>query len=368
MNRNGASARKGWGLLISVGLFGLAVACQTKPAVEPTPGPAATSGGVQYKATPVALRRPANFPDVQYALANNPLTEEGIALGKALFYDPALSRDSSVSCGFCHQQFAGFAHSDHALSHGIGGKFGTRNVPSLQNAAWGQEFFWDGGVTNLDVLFMAPIQNPVEMDLTFSTALSRVQNSAKYPPMFKAVFGSDTVTTVRFLKAISQFVLTLVSADSRYDKYVRNEAGGTLTADELAGLSLFQQKCATCHATDVFTDQSYRNNGLPVAPINDQGRYLITRNDADRLKFKVPSLRNVERTFPYMHDGRFQTLDQVLNQYTNGVTDSPSLDPLLKKDGKLGIALTATEKTQLIAFLKTLTDNTFLNNRAFAPN
>ncbi|WP_420149547.1 cytochrome-c peroxidase [Spirosoma sp.] len=356
-------------LSISTLLFALAVACQTNTEPDPTPKPdPGTGGGVVYKPTPITLHQPGNFPDVIYNLTNNPLTVEGVALGKALFYDPQLSRDSTVSCAFCHQQFAAFGHSDHALSHGIDSKFGTRNVPGLQNLAWEREFFWDGGVTSLDELAMTPIQNPVEMDLKFADALSRVQKSPKYPAMFKAAFGSDTVTTARFLKSISQFLLTLVSADSRYDKYVRKEAGGELTSDELAGLNLFQQKCATCHATDLFTDRSYRNNGLPVSAINDQGRYVVTLNEADRLTFKVPSLRNVERTFPYMHDGRFTTLEQVLDHYRSGVKDSPTLDSVLKANGKLGIALTDTEKKQVIAFLKTLTDDTFINNRAFSPN
>lgn len=357
-------------LLASLALFGVAVACQTTKNSDPTPDPGTSpgGGGLVYQTTPVTLRRPSNFPAVIYDLSQNPLTVEGVALGKSLFYDAQLSRDSSVSCGFCHQQFAGFGHSDHALSHGIDSKFGTRNVPGLQNLAWEREFFWDGGVTSLDELPMTPIQNPVEMDLKFSDAISRVQKNPKYPALFKSAFGSDTVTTARFLKAISQFLLTLVSADSRYDKYARKEAGGTLTTDEVAGLTLFQQKCATCHATDLFTDRSYRNNGLPAAGINDQGRYTITLNEADRLKFKVPSLRNVEYTFPYMHDGRFASLEQVLTHYTSGVKDSPSLDPALKANGQLGIALTDTEKKQVIAFLKTLSDNTFINNRAFSPN
>jgi cytochrome c peroxidase len=360
------------GLIVSLVLFALAVSCQTKNGGnEPTPNPDTTStnpGGVGFKPDPVAFPQPSNFPSPVYNLSQNPLTTQGIALGKALFYDPQLSRDSTISCGFCHQQFAGFAHSDHALSHGIDSKFGPRNVPSIQNMAWSREFFWDGGVTDLNTLSIAPLTNPVEMDMKFADVLARVQQSPKYPGMFTAAFGSDTVTTARFLKAIAQFVVTMVSADSRYDKYVRNESGGTLTSDELAGLTLFKQKCATCHATDLFTDYSYRNNGLPVGSINDQGRFIITQNEVDRLKFKVPSLRNVERTFPYMHDGRFTTLQQVLDHYTSGVKDSPTLDPLLKADGRLGIAMTDTEKKQIISFLKTLTDNTFLTNRKLSAN
>jgi cytochrome c peroxidase len=359
------------GLAVSIALFGLAVACQTKTVTDPTPEPAPNppTTGVTYQTTPVPFRQPANFPTALYDLNTNPLTAEGIALGKALFYDNHLSSDTTVNCGFCHQQFAGFAHSDHALSHGVKDRVGTRNVPSLQNMAWYREFFWDGSVASLDELPMAPIARHDEMDLPFTDALNRVRTSAKYPPMFKAAFGSDTVTTARFLKAISQFILTLVSADSRYDKYVRKEAGGDLTTDELDGLSLFQQNCAGCHATDLFTDRSYRNNGLSANAINDQGRYTITLQESDRLKFRVPSLRNIERTFPYMHDGRFLTLEQVLKHYANGgVTNTPTLDPLLKQNDKLGIALTTTQQTQIIAFLKTLTDNTFLTNRAFTAN
>ena len=362
------------GLFVSLSLFGLAVACQSQKEGDPVPVPATPApGGVAYKATPVALRKPANFPDPVYDLDQNPLTAEGVALGKALFYDAGLSRDSTVSCGFCHQQFAGFGHSDHALSHGIGGKFGTRNVPGLQNLAWDREFFWDGGITNLDELPISPIKNPVEMDLAFPDALGRVRQRATYRTMFKAAFGSDSITTASFLKAISQFLVTLVSADSRYDKYVRKEAGGDLTPDELAGLNLFKQNCASCHATDLFTDKSYRNNGLPANSINDQGRYVITQNEADRLKFKVPSLRNVERTLPYMHNGRFATLEQVLDHYTTGIKDSPTLDPLLKANlqsgnSRPGIDLTDGEKKQVIAFLRTLTDEQFIGNRAFAPN
>lgn len=356
------------GLFISALLFALVIACQSQKDPDPGPGTTEPGGGIAYQTTPVTLRQPANFPTKSYDLTKNPLTVEGVALGKALFYEPMLSRDTSISCGFCHQQFAGFGHSDHPLSHGIGGKFGTRNVPGLQNLGWDREFFWDGGVTSLDELPISPIQNAVEMDLKFSEALNRIQKSPKYTPMFKAAFGSDTVTTARFLKAISQFLLTLVSADSRYDKYVRKESGGDLTTDELAGLALFQQKCASCHATDLFTDKSYRNNGLPVGAINDQGRYTITLSEADRLKFRVPSLRNVEKTFPYMHDGRFSTLEQVIDHYRTGVKDSPTLDPALKANGQLGIPLTDTEKKQVIAFLLTLTDNTFMNNRAFSAN
>lgn len=357
------------GLLVCGLLFGLVVGCQTQKNPEPITKPTGPdTSEVVYKPTPVTLRQPTNFPPLLYPVNTNPLTMEGVILGKSLFYDTQLSRDSTVSCGFCHQQYAGFGHSDHMFGHGIDSKFGSRNVPGLQNLGWGREFFWDGSISNLDELSVNPIQNPIEMDLKFPEALNRVQKIPKYPPLFKAAFGSDTVTADRFLKAISQFILTLVSADSRYDKYVRKEPGGDLTSDELAGLALFQQKCSSCHATDLFTDKSYRNNGLPVNAIQDQGRYTKTLNEADRFKFKVPSLRNVEKTFPYMHDGRFSTIEQVIDHYRTGIVDSRTLDSVLKENGKLGITLTDTEKKQVVAFLRTLTDNTFINNRAFSAN
>ena len=211
---------------------------------------------------------------------------------------------------------------------------------------------------------MAPIENPVEMGMKLPDALDRVRRIPKYPSLFKQAFGSDTVTTARFMKALSQFMLTMVSANSRYDKYSRREAGGDITADELAGLTIFKAKCATCHATDLFTDNTFRNNGLSIdTKLNDQGRYSITLNEADRLKFRVPSLRNVERSAPYMHDGRFTSLDQVLNHYSDGVRNAPTLDLLLRQNGRLGIGLSVTEKKQLIAFLGTLTDNNYLTDR-----
>ena len=169
------------------------------------------------------------------------------------------------------------------------------------------------------------------------------------------------------LKALSQFMVMVTSFNSKFDKYRRNEPGGTLNSDELAGYATFNAKCASCHATDLMTDESFRNNGLAVNPIvNDVGRYKVTELDADYYKFRVPSLRNVEKTAPYMHDGRFGSLESVMNHYSSGVTDSPTLDPLLKSDGTLGIPLTATEKLQLVAFLKTLTDNQYLTDARFS--
>ncbi len=250
------------------------------------------------------------------------------------------------------------------MSHGIDNRKGTRNSLPIQNMAWESEFFWDGGVGDLDFVPIAPIENPVEMDEKTGNVLEKLRQSPRYPAMFKRAYGSEEITSAKFLKALSQFMLTLVSADSRYDQFVRNE-GGTLTPDESAGLTIFKQKCASCHTGELFTDRSYRNNGLTIQG-NDPGRALITGDENDRNKFRVPSLRNVAVTGPYMHDGRFYTLDAVLDHYAEGVQATPNLDPLLNKEGKRGIALSADERRQVVAFLKTLTDDTFLKDKRFS--
>jgi cytochrome c peroxidase len=308
---------------------------------------------------------PANFPEPIYDLSKNPITKDGVELGKALFNDPILSRNLTISCAECHSQPSGFTHHGHDLSHGIDNRKGTRNSLPVQNMAWETEFFWDGGVGDLDFVSIAPIENPVEMDEKTGNVLEKLRRTKKYPLMFKKAFGSEEITSAAFLKALSQFMLTLVSADSRYDKYIRNE-GEILTDDEQAGLTIFRQKCAGCHAGELFTDRSYRNNGLTIQGAMDEGRYLITANEADRYRFRVPSLRNVAVTGPYMHDGRFYTLEAVLDHYADGVQATPNLDPLLTDNGQWGIALTATEKRQIVAFLKTLTDTSFLTDPRFA--
>lgn len=344
----------------------LAVSCQSDATDEEQPGP----GDPAVQARPYPWKKPANFPEPVYDFKNNPLTYEGIALGKALFYDGRLSRNGTISCGFCHQPTSAFAHTDHALSHGIDDRIGFRNPLGIQNVAWMQEFFWDGGIPDLDLLPLAPIQNPDEMDAKPEDILKAVQADGTYPGMFKAAFGSEQVTSERFLKALSQFMLTLVSGTSRYDKYIRKE-GETLTEQELSGLTIFKARCATCHAGELFTDQSFRNNGLPVlagVKTEDLGRYRVSARPEDKNKFRVPSLRNVAVTLPYMHDGRFQTLEQVLNHYATGVTDNPALDPSLKAGGRTGIPLSRQEQRDLIAFLQTLTDFEFIGNRRFQPD
>ena len=354
--------------LFSTVVFGLVAACQQTSPVEPDlPTP---SRPVTYQTTPYPWRKPANFPDPVYDLTKNPLTKEGVALGRTLFFDGMLSRDGTISCGFCHSPEAAFAHTDHRLSHGIGDQLGPRNGLNIQNVAWSKAFFWDGGIHDLDLLPISPIQNPVEMGDTLTHVLDKVRASGKYSALFRSAFGSGDITSERFLKALSQFMLTLVSANSKYDKYRRNETGGSLSDQEVRGLTLFTQHCSGCHTGELFTDQSYRNNGLlpnPKAAQPDVGRYAITLDEPDRYKFRVPSLRNVERTLPYMHDGRFSDLESVLNHYATGVQANSALDPLLKVGSQPGIRMSKQDQKDIISFLYTLTDYTFLSDRRFKP-
>jgi cytochrome c peroxidase len=314
----------------------------------------------------IAFSVPANFPAPQYDFSNNGITQEGFELGRQLFYDPIFSRDSSISCADCHISFSAFSHVDHVTSHGIDGLFGKRNAPAIQNMAWRTSFFWDGGVPNLDLVPLNAIQNPVEMDETPANVVRKLNKHPEYPALFRKAFPqSDTINGASMLKALSQFMAMLVSANSRYDKYVRGEAGANFSTEELAGLELFQQKCASCHATDLFTDQSFRNNGFPSNLVTDAGRAEVSTFPEDIGKFAVPSLRNVEKTPPYMHNGKAKTLEAVIEHYASGVLDSPTLDPLLKQNGVLGIPLSEQEKKQLLAFLKTLTDDVFTRDKRF---
>lgn len=320
-----------------------------------------------YQNIPIDFQVPSNFPPMAYNMANNPLTEKGFELGKKIFYDGRLASDGVVSCGFCHIQEDAFTHHGHTFSHGVGEGVGIRNAPPVQNMAFQNQFFWDGAANHIELLSMVPIANEQEMNGNIINIINMLKNDAEYKKLFAQAFPNQDINSEYILKALSQFMTMLTSSNSRFDKYRRNEAGGTLTSNELAGYALFNQKCASCHASDIFTDNSFRNNGLPINPaLNDTGRFRVTENEEEKYKFKVPSLRNIEKTAPYMHDGRFYTLEAVLNHYDSGVANTQNLDASLSNLGTLGIPLSPTEKMQLIAFLKTLTDNEFLTNPKFA--
>lgn len=303
--------------------------------------------------------KPANFPEPVYQFTNNTPTQAGFELGRALFYDPLLSKDSSTACGTCHKQYAAFADAGHAVSHGIKSQLGNRNSPAIFNTAWWPTFFWDGGSTHIELQPIGPITNPIEMDESLVGVIEKLNRSTKYPSMFKAAYGSDTITTQGIMRAFAQFMGLMVSNQSKYDKVQRGET--SFTADEQEGYTLFKANCATCHAEPLFTDFSFRNNGLDTA-FEDEGRRRITLSDGDLGKFKVPSLRNIALTGPYMHDGRFDNLEDVVNHYTNGIKASATLDAQLTAP----IVLNATQKTQLIAFLKSLSDNSFIADTRFS--
>ncbi|MGJ8658845.1 MAG: cytochrome-c peroxidase [Cellulophaga fucicola] len=313
----------------------------------------------------VELEVPAHFPEVTYNLTNNPLTKNGIELGRKLFYEGAVSSTGTVSCGTCHEQKYAFTHHGHTFSHGVNDLEGTRNTPPVQNMAFLENFAWDGATGHLDLFPIIPITTEVEMNETLENVIEKLKNKAGYKALFADAFDDGEVNSENFLLALSQFMVTMVSADAKYDKYIRNEE--QLTEDEQQGLVIFEQKCASCHATALFSDGSFRNNGLQPNPkLNDLGRSKVTGFEADNYKFKVPSLRNIAVTAPYMHDGRFGSLEAVLAFYNSGVVDSNTLDPLLHNNGSLGIPTTEQERTVLIAFLNTLTDNTFLEDDRFS--
>ncbi len=302
------------------------------------------------------LEFPSYFPKPSYDLKNNPLTQEKIDLGKALFYDPILSKDNTISCASCHSSYQAFAHTDHQLSHGINDLIGTRNAPALFNLAWQNSFMWDGAVNHLDVQALAPIAHEKEMAEKIENVIHKLRNTSLYPKLFLKAFKDTAITGELVLKALSQFQLTLISATTKYDRVKQNKT--KFTEQEQKGYELFLANCNSCHTEPLFSNYKFANNGLAVdTTLKDMGRYTITKQSSDSLKFKVPSLRNISYTSPYMHDGRFNKLNQVLNHYIS-IKDSKVLSPELKKP----IQLTPNQKTDLTAFLLTLNDSAFVFN------
>jgi cytochrome c peroxidase len=324
-----------------------------------------SSEGVSPEADIYAFHKPENFPEPLYTFTNNEVSHEGFELGRALFYDPILSSDSSIACANCHQQVKAFSDPVHRFSKGVNDREGIRNAPAVQNMAFQSHFFWDGGVKHLDFVPISAITSEKEMDEKVAQVVVKLNRSKLYPEKFVKAFGDVEPTSQKMLYALSQFMNMMVSSNSRYDKYVRQE-GEVLTADELQGLTLFNANCKSCHATDLFTDGSFRNNGLDASFEKDEGRAHITELADDLGKFKVPSLRNADLTAPYMHDGRFRTLKEVLDHYSETVKPSETLDAELKKGSSLGIQMTEDEKAKIIAFIKTLTDKTFTQDKRFS--
>lgn len=304
---------------------------------------------------------PKNWPKPNYNFSENTLSEAKIELGRALFYDPNLSENNTISCASCHSPYNAFTHVDHDLSHGINDRIGTRNSPALMNLAWKKNYMWDGAILNLDLQSLAPISHPDEMGSSFEEVIKKLASSSTYRKAFYKAFKDSSISGEHTLKALSSFMLTLISADSKYDRVKRKKEKFTL--QEQNGYLLFKKNCAVCHHEPLFTNDAFMNNGLPVdISLKDIGRQKITQKATDSLKFKVPTLRNIEFSYPYMHDGRFKKLTQVLNHYTSGIQLSKTLaDELQTK-----ISLSSNEKVDLLAFLLTLSDQNFLFNSKFS--
>jgi len=301
---------------------------------------------------------------------NNPQTVAGIALGKKLFFDPILSADNTQSCATCHDPKFSFAEKLQ-FSEGIDGLLGTRNSMPLFNMAWNfdEKFFWDGRVSGLQKQAIEPVRNPIEMHNTWVNAMRVLQDNSEYPALFFAAFGTRKVDSVLVTKAIAQFERTLISSNSKFDKHLLGTA--TLSSSELNGFNVFMDEtkgdCFHCHGSDknpLWTDNAFHNNGLD-AVITDIGLAKVTGDPSDNGKFKSPSIRNLAFTAPYMHDGRFSTLEQVINHYSEGLKASPTIDPLMKKVSAGGVHLSAQEKADLKAFLLSLSDSEFISNPAF---
>lgn len=313
----------------------------------------------------LGFQKPSNFPEPVYKFANNRITKDGFELGRMLFNEPRLSRNNTITCGSCHIQSSAFTQHGHDVSHGIDDRLGTRNSPPIMNLAWSSAFNWGGGVHDLDTQPITPITTHEEMDENLENVYKKLRAMPKYTSKFKAAFGTEEINTANFMKALSQFMLMCISSNSKYDKVMRKESGASFTSEEMEGYVLVKEKCASCHAEPLFTDGSFRNNGLGISPVNDKGLYVSTLIETDKYKFKVPSLRNLRYTAPYMHDGRFLSLNGVFEHYSAEVVNTQNLDPLLK-GSKLGIALTSAEKIKITAFLNTLNDEEFINNPLLA--
>lgn len=306
----------------------------------------------------------ADYFDTMKSPIDNPLSANGVELGRQLFYDGILSKDYTVSCGTCHQQQ--YAFSDPRVrSVGIDGGIGVRHSMSIQNLAWSNFFFWDGRSKSLEDQAFDPITNPVEMASDWKVIIKRLNKSEKYKQLFYAAFNKVEIDSLMVLRALSQFQRTIVSFDSKFDKYYYDAKLDLFSPLEERGLDIFMNagQCNHCHSDVLFTDNFYRNNGLDAVP--DSGLAVVTKNATDIGKFKVPTLRNIAVTAPYMHDGRFKTLSEVIDFYFKNMhVNSQNLDEHMTfLSNKIGI--TDYDKKALIAFLNTLTDSTFLNNKSY---
>lgn len=318
------------------------------------------SDASRRKTTPINFNVPDGFPSPAYNFSENPVSEEGFALGKKLFHDNRLSIGVDVTCASCHQQEAAYTTFDHDLGHGTNRQHTRRNVPVIFNMAWHTEFEWDGRNESLNDQTLACLTAPEKMGGQISAINEKIKTDTGYSRMFAEVFGNGDISNERIADALAQFVVMLVSNNSKYDKVKKGEL--SFNSSEAAGYELFKSKCAGCHAEPLFTDLTFRNNGLVSTPFHiDFGRMEVTGNVSDSLKFKVPTLRNIALTGYFAHDGRFISIGQLLDHYSQGITPIPTLDPSLQN----GIPLTPLEKFYIEEFLFTLNDSTLIGNVKF---
>jgi cytochrome c peroxidase len=303
---------------------------------------------------------PRYFPKPYNTLPNKKLDSAKIALGRKLFYDPNLSLDNGISCASCHSSYNAFAHTDHALSHGLGDSIGQRNAPALFNLAWQTSFMWDGAIKPLERQALAPIQHPKEMGESLANVLKKLNQHPFYKKAMIAAYGDSIFTTQKLLQALLFFELSLISANSKYDRVMQGLDSFTLV--EQKGYALFKKHCNTCHTEPLFFKNDFENNGLAVdSNLLDLGRYTLTWQEDDRFRFKIPSLRNLAYTYPYMHDGRFKKLSEVLQHYQTGGKNPGKMTKKIRQ----GMALNSHEKVELLAFLQTLNDKSFVFNPQF---
>ncbi|MFD2725002.1 cytochrome-c peroxidase [Hyunsoonleella rubra] len=333
-----------------------------------------SSSTVFSKPTPSPLQIPKLFSDNilnPVIPIDNPQTVEGIALGKKLFFDPILSIDNSQSCADCHAPENAFTDSDR-FSDGVDGIRGNRNSMPLFNLAWhyDETFFWDGNAFSLEHQAFIPVTDPIEMKSSWVNVEQKLQQHSEYPNLFEQAFGTSTIDSNLVTKAIAQFERTLISANSKFDKFLLGEV--ELTPEELNGFNVFMDEtrgdCFHCHGSEknpLWTDNLFHNNGLDET-FTDLGLGAVTGDPSDNGKFRSPSLRNLKFTAPYMHDGRFATIDEVINHYSEGLKRSGTIDPLMKKIDQGGVGLTEKDKADLKAFLLSLSDDEFVNNVAFS--
>ena len=336
---------------------------------------------VGYEPTPYNLDIPSHFP-VMIIPEDNPMTVEGVELGRKLFYEKRLSGDNSLSCGSCHSPQSAFSDPEQ-FSEGVDGAIGTRNSMALINLGWDNFFFWDGRAKTLEEQIFMPVTNPIEMNETWPNAVAKLNNDQQYRDMFFRAYGEGGIDSVKVSKAIAQFLRTMISGQSKYDVMYKVENGlpltiaeqaiqSTVTDEELAGYDLFKSldgaDCFHCHNGPLMQVPKFSNNGLD-ATHTDIGRAEVTGNANDIGKFKIPTLRNIAYSAPYMHDGRFATIDEVINHYSHGIEMSATIDPLIEFASQGGVQLDAFEKDLLKKFLMTLTDDQFINNPDFQdPN